>query len=51
MKREDLYLVSRFRVLRNAFICMTTPFERNSPYEEVWVQLPKLKLRCPLVKP
>jgi len=30
---------------------MTTSFERNGPYEEVWVQLPKLKLRCPLVKP
>jgi len=30
---------------------MTTSFERNSPYEEVWVQSPKLKLRCPLVKP
>jgi len=22
MKREDLYLVSRFKVLRNTFICM-----------------------------
>jgi len=30
---------------------MTTSFERNGLYEEVWVQSPKLKLMCPLVKP